>query len=791
MRISTFDQFDMKNCNAYIADMLYNPLFCFTPYNASCDLKLDDFCEFTFDVPYYYVDDVTKKKYINPVYDYISCFRNVHLNDVGFFHINTVSIEGDGANESKHVTALSAEHNLTHKYSNEFNDEVNDMVLYDPDKPSKSAMHKILKDTEWSVAYCDEHLANHAVFLDVDRASRYDLMTNDIATLLDCKFIFDIENFEISIYPNDNIGEDTGLSITFDNLMQNAEVSYEEDDIKTALRVEGEGIYITDLNGGSDVIVDLSNYATEEWMGAELADKYDYYFKKRNDAERLKYYTEIQKYLDAVTKRREAIENNYPEDGLHLWEIVFQDEKDLWMLTNLEEQIYTAEQNKDSDEVNKLLDGFLIFINDYIFDCRRDSIYGKLIFAKRLLILSEYGIKYLKEGKLLLDELIKAEEKKLKNMEQRPNDEKYTYIHFYQLMSKFYSTALNEKYVVRNLYEIRLIPMLKKTLEKLSDYFSYEGFVHDKDFMSNNIFNLSSDWSLNSTFSDVLFNSDYYDIIIASTNYFGAIENFSEYFMNDITHIDNYLDENGKKIRENNICKDLYRTTITYKTHMENDEEKIDIIKESTPLDAITFNYYTDSKGCNPWIYDLFMHCFHTPKEDLLEGGIFTSEKNLDTYIQNKVGISGTPYFTDDEVRILKSLEIEEEYIDSNFKHYDSYTRAKILEQSKRLYKNGLKKLKNMNKPTLSFTADVANLFMLDSFKGIIWQHLFALGNKINIVLRGNYAIQVTIKELHVDFNEPENFSFTCDNAVSLLSNEYNSILRKIGKAYRQTKIKL
>lgn len=51
MRIAIFDKFDIKNCNSYIANMLYDPILSFQPYQAELDLKLDDFCEFSFDVP--------------------------------------------------------------------------------------------------------------------------------------------------------------------------------------------------------------------------------------------------------------------------------------------------------------------------------------------------------------------------------------------------------------------------------------------------------------------------------------------------------------------------------------------------------------------------------------------------------------------------------------------------------------------------------------------------------------------------------------------------------------------
>jgi len=763
MRIAVFDKFNMKNCNSYVTDMLYNPILYFQPYQAKLDIKLDDFCEFSFDVPYYYVDEINKEKYLNPVYDYIQCFRNIHLNDVGFFHISSVSIEHDGLMEYKHVTAYSAEHELTHKFINmlkvRIDEQGNDMVLYHADNPSLSVMHKILAGTSWTVAYCDESLLDYPVVLDVDRSSIYDLITEDLAKFCNCKFIFDIENFQIYIYDAENIGEDTNLYITFDNLLSNAEVSYSEDDIKTALRVEGENIYITDLNGGSDTITDLSNYAVEEWMGAELANKYKYYIETRT--KRLKYYTEIQKYLDLFTRRWEALQNNYPENGQHVWEWLSKHNYDI--LDMFEEALAKAEKGGNTEEAERYKQQIDIFVRRYLPRYVKKHV-RDLVETKQLLCLPEYGINYLKEGINTLETMIEAEIEK-RNL----GDQEYSREHIYKSIQEFYSNGLFIKnFILRIRYEEEIIPALRHISEVLRNYYSYEGFVHDSKFSSasDNLFK-SDKWEENHIFNDKLFVHDDYEFIVAKTQYLGAIEHFSE------------LGAGGNAFGygwSNDICKDLEKTVYNYEYSEENSSSSVH--KETIPLEPIEFIYRSDGHGCNSWIYDLCYSAFMDPNGEL------SNDK-----IKEKMGICGTPYFSKDEIRILKALESEEEYKDSNFKLYEDDSRAEILKNSQRLYQNGLKKIKELNKPSLSFNANIANLFMMETFKGAISNHLFSLGNRINIVLRNDFILQVTIKEIHFNFENPETeFSFTCDNITSLKAKKYNTNMRKIGYAYRKSK---
>jgi hypothetical protein len=75
----------------------------------------------------------------------------------------------------------------------------------------------------------------------------------------------------------------TDVYVTFDNLAQEVNVSYNADDIKTVLTVKGaDDLDICDVNMGLPYIVDLSYYYTVDWMGQDLYDVYTAYLQKCN-----------------------------------------------------------------------------------------------------------------------------------------------------------------------------------------------------------------------------------------------------------------------------------------------------------------------------------------------------------------------------------------------------------------------------------------------------------------------------------------------------------------------------
>lgn len=74
---------------------------------------------------------------------------------------------------------------------------------------------------------------------------------------------------------------ETDVFVTFENLSNEMNVSYNADDIITKLVVTyGDDLDIREINMGSPYIMDLSYFYTVEWMGQDLYDAYTAYLKK-------------------------------------------------------------------------------------------------------------------------------------------------------------------------------------------------------------------------------------------------------------------------------------------------------------------------------------------------------------------------------------------------------------------------------------------------------------------------------------------------------------------------------
>lgn len=76
---------------------------------------------------------------------------------------------------------------------------------------------------------------------------------------------------------------ETDVFVTFDNLAQEVNVSYDSDAIKTKLVVTyGDNLDIREANLGLPYLTDLSYYYTVDWMGEDLYNAYTTYLQKSN-----------------------------------------------------------------------------------------------------------------------------------------------------------------------------------------------------------------------------------------------------------------------------------------------------------------------------------------------------------------------------------------------------------------------------------------------------------------------------------------------------------------------------
>ena len=331
--------------------------------NMQATLKFNSYSELSFEVGRTYNDIWTGEIKVNPYYDLIEALRLIYVEGFGYFEIQGPELIGDGIKEAKSITTYSYEYTLSQKYLEEFyintgetksvevinassENNIIPVTLYNTSNKKLSLLHLILeKDyAGWKIGHVDPQLQTLSRQFEVDRASIYDFLMNEVCEKFNCYIVFDTITNEINVYaesPTEKfigdgktnmfvcktpfsaintvsingykttkwsydgvkltledipesgamieiVGEDstweTDVFVTFDNLSQEIKVNYDADSIKTVLTVTfGDDNDIREVNLGLPYIVDLSYYTTPEWMGQDLYDDWIAYQQKCNN----------------------------------------------------------------------------------------------------------------------------------------------------------------------------------------------------------------------------------------------------------------------------------------------------------------------------------------------------------------------------------------------------------------------------------------------------------------------------------------------------------------------------
>lgn len=330
-------------------------------------LKFNTYSELSFDVARKFHDTLTGNVEVNPFYDKIEAVRLIELEGFGYFELQGPELISDGINEKKSCTAYSLEYTLSQKYLEDFNinmgtvtslevinasseKNIIPITLYNPSRPELSLLHLVLSEVYgWKIGHVDASLQTLSRQFEVDRASVYDFLMNEVCQKFNCYIVFDTITNTINIYaesltakfigdgatnafvitpPFSQIGtvsvngykttrweynaltgvlklEDvpesdarievvdgalsewaTDVFITFDNLSQEININYDADTIKTRLSVTyGDDYDIREVNLGLPYLTDLSYFYTVDWMGQDLYDAYTKYLQKSNSCQ--------------------------------------------------------------------------------------------------------------------------------------------------------------------------------------------------------------------------------------------------------------------------------------------------------------------------------------------------------------------------------------------------------------------------------------------------------------------------------------------------------------------------
>lgn len=123
----------------------------------------------------------------------------------------------------------------------------------------------------------DGTLASKYRTFDISDSTVYSFLMNDVEQAYECVFSFDTINREIYIDTLQGAVTPTSIFVSYDNLIENAELREMSDEIVTALHVYGgDGIDIRSVNPtGSNILYNFDYYKNTDWMTQELINAID------------------------------------------------------------------------------------------------------------------------------------------------------------------------------------------------------------------------------------------------------------------------------------------------------------------------------------------------------------------------------------------------------------------------------------------------------------------------------------------------------------------------------------
>ena len=219
----------------------------------------------------------------NELYGQVTEMKMVNIEDQYRFLITSVQEDDDGVNPKKNVTAQGLEVLLGQRYLEEFyinNGEdygINNVQLYNANDATHSLLNLVLdeKCPDWSIGHVDLELAAKQRYFEIERNDIYTFLTNDLANAFEATIVFDSWNKTVNVYKESEMGEDTNIFLSFDNLVENVQLSSSTDEIKTCMTVIGaDDLNLREVNMGSDRIYMLDYYATTEFMSEDTCDAY-------------------------------------------------------------------------------------------------------------------------------------------------------------------------------------------------------------------------------------------------------------------------------------------------------------------------------------------------------------------------------------------------------------------------------------------------------------------------------------------------------------------------------------
>ena len=259
---------------------------------------------------------------LNPYYERLENMQYIEVPDIGRFIIQSVTEQNEGTRLAykeitcKDISVLFAQRYLELFYINEGTVASLDGVkFYDMADTEHSLLHLIISELfpSWQIDHIDAELQSKQRSFEVQKQDVYSFLMDSVAPAFECHFVFDTTYYKINAYTNENIGQDSNISVSFNNLLKSTNISADTDNIKTCMVLTGQDeITIREIARGSDRIYNFNYYCSPTFWTESLYNAY-------NSWQNLTYHTPVDWLF---------LKNDLKDSDGNLY-FVFDNEKDL------------------------------------------------------------------------------------------------------------------------------------------------------------------------------------------------------------------------------------------------------------------------------------------------------------------------------------------------------------------------------------------------------------------------------------------------------------------------------
>ena len=280
--------------------------------------KCNDVSTISFDVNQY-VETYTGQLVESNAYNWLSKFMKLYVTGIGWFIMDSPTTHGTGTKEYKTVTAQSVQSeyaqipldgwkvncgttdslemlvdgNVEEIEGVEFAKE---QIKFYNEKNHQLSLVNILveKVPGWKVGYVDNipkeyktiengEVITESIYLkdeigkfDLDYSDVYSFITQEFEKFFNCIVEFDYENLIVNFYRVENFGKNTNITIGFRNVENSNEVTIDEENIFTKVRVSGANdLGIEQCNGGSNYLFYLDRFwLNNKFLSDPTIEKY-------------------------------------------------------------------------------------------------------------------------------------------------------------------------------------------------------------------------------------------------------------------------------------------------------------------------------------------------------------------------------------------------------------------------------------------------------------------------------------------------------------------------------------